>query len=184
MGSNRTSTSPTPRPGGAPICSTPCMSSGCRWSRATSPSAMRRLTALGPGQRHRGPHVPGHPAPRMMLARPPEGPGQPDATAEAKFQLPYRASFLLPQVRWAELPRTHRGGVTRLPLGRAGADPGGEVLARLRDSLSRGNPTTSPVYSMIYPKPAVYFAEGPQIGAEDFSISRVLTERQAPVVAI
>ena len=39
----------------------------------------------------------------LLLARLPVGPGHPDATAGASFQLPYRASFLLPHRRSAWL---------------------------------------------------------------------------------
>ena len=39
----------------------------------------------------------------LLLARLPVGPGHPEATAGANFQLPYRASFLLPHQRAAWL---------------------------------------------------------------------------------
>jgi len=39
----------------------------------------------------------------LLLARLPVGPGHPDVTAGASFQLPYRASFLLPHRRSAWL---------------------------------------------------------------------------------
>ena len=55
------------------------------------------------GPRRRRPDVPGHQAARAPARPPAGGPRHPGATAGANFQLPYRASFLLPHRRSAWL---------------------------------------------------------------------------------
>ena len=73
----------------------------------------------------------------LLLARLPVGPGHPDVTAGANFQLPYRASFLLPHRRSAWLRFAERldelaGFATRLH------PPAGEdVMAAVSRALGR-----------------------------------------------
>ena len=73
----------------------------------------------------------------LLLARLPVGPDHPDATAGANFQLPYRASFLLPHRRSAWLRFAER--LDELAHFAAGLHPpGGEdVTATVSGALSR-----------------------------------------------
>ena len=72
-----------------------------------------------------------------MLARLPVGPDHPDVTAGANFQLPYRASFLLPHRSSAWLRFAER--LDELAGFAAGLRPpgGADVMAALSGALSR-----------------------------------------------
>jgi hypothetical protein len=73
----------------------------------------------------------------LLLARLPAGPGQPGVTAGANFQLPYRASFLLPHRRSAWLRFAERAGELAA-FAAALHPPGGEdVLADVSGALDR-----------------------------------------------
>ncbi|MGN6176059.1 MAG: ferritin-like domain-containing protein [Streptosporangiaceae bacterium] len=73
----------------------------------------------------------------VMLARLPVGPDHPGATAGANFQLPYRASFLLPHRRSAWLRFAERAG--ELAAFAAGLPPPAEedTMAAVSGALSR-----------------------------------------------
>ena len=62
----------------------------------------------------------------LLLARLPVGPDHPDVTAGANFQLPYRASFLLPHRRSAWLRFAER--LDELAHFAAGLHPPGEKM--------------------------------------------------------
>jgi hypothetical protein len=72
-----------------------------------------------------------------LLARLPAGPGHPGATAGANFQLPYRASFLLPHRRSAWFRFAERAG--ELAAFAAGLHPpaGEEVVAAVSGALGQ-----------------------------------------------
>jgi Ferritin-like len=73
----------------------------------------------------------------LLLARLPVGPDHPGATAGANFQLPYRASFLLPHRRSAWLRFAERAG--ELAAFAAGLHPpaGADVAAAVSAALDR-----------------------------------------------
>jgi Ferritin-like len=73
----------------------------------------------------------------LLLARLPVGPDHPGVTAGANFQLPYRASFLLPHRRSAWLRFAERAG--ELAAFAAGLDPpaGADVAAAVSAALDR-----------------------------------------------
>jgi hypothetical protein len=73
----------------------------------------------------------------LLLARLPVGPDHPGATAGANFQLPYRASFLLPHRRSAWIRFAER--LDELAAFAAGLEPpaGTDVLAAVSEALSR-----------------------------------------------
>jgi hypothetical protein len=73
----------------------------------------------------------------LLLARLPVGPDHPGASAGANFQLPYRASFLLPHRRSAWIRFAER--LNELSAFAAGLHPpdGGEVLTAVSTALAR-----------------------------------------------
>ena len=73
----------------------------------------------------------------LLLARLPVGPDHPDATAGANFQLPYRASFLLPHRRSAWLRFAER--LDELAAFATGLHPpeGEDVTAAVSQALRR-----------------------------------------------
>jgi hypothetical protein len=73
----------------------------------------------------------------LLLARLPVGPDRPSATAGANFQLPYRASFLLPHRRSAWLRFAER--LNELAAFAAGLHPpaGADVVVEVSGELSR-----------------------------------------------
>jgi hypothetical protein len=73
----------------------------------------------------------------LLLARLPAGPDHPGATAGANFQLPYRASFLLPHRRSAWLRFAER--LDELAVFAAGLHPpeGEDVVAAVSAALGR-----------------------------------------------
>jgi hypothetical protein len=73
----------------------------------------------------------------VLLARLPVGPDHPGASAGANFQLPYRASFLLPHRRSAWIRFAER--LDELALFAAGLDPpeGRDVLTAVSATLAR-----------------------------------------------
>jgi hypothetical protein len=73
----------------------------------------------------------------LLLARLPAGPGHPGATAGANFQLPYRASFLLPHRRSAWLRFAER--LEELAAFAAGLHPaaGADVVAAVSAALGQ-----------------------------------------------
>lgn len=73
----------------------------------------------------------------LLLARLPVGPEHPAATAGANFQLPYRASFLLPHRRSAWLRFAERLDELAVFAERIDPAAGGEIVSKVSAALAR-----------------------------------------------